>query len=109
MCTGTFAGCGKNTEKSGGGSFTGTGDIYCIIIWRSIYKKKKSDADDRRLFNCGILFNMYYQYSYEKDYLSEFSDQGEALDKLETGTDLAVLKTGDESVYRYDQMGNTQL
>ena len=45
-------------------------------------------------------FNMYYQYSYEKDYLSEFSDQGEALDKLETGTDLAVLKTGDESVYR---------
>ena len=27
---------------------------------------------------------MYYQYSYEKDYLSEFSDQGEALDKLET-------------------------
>ena len=51
----------------------------------------------------GILFNMYYQYSYEKDYLSEFSDQGEALDKLETGTDLAVLKTGDESVYRYVQ------
>ena len=46
----------------------------------------------------GILFNMYYQYSYEKDYLSEFSGQGEALDKLETGTDLAVLKTGDKSV-----------
>ncbi|MBU5482341.1 YfhO family protein [Blautia sp. MSJ-19] len=53
----------------------------------------------------GILFNIYYQYSYEKDYLSEFSDQGEALDKLETGTDLAVLDTEDASLYRYDQMG----
>lgn len=54
----------------------------------------------------GILFNIYYQYSYEKDYLSEFSDQGEALDKLETGTDLAVLNTEDSSLYRYDQMGS---
>lgn len=26
----------------------------------------------------GILFNIYYQYSYEKDYLSEFTGQGEA-------------------------------
>lgn len=23
----------------------------------------------------GILFNIYYQYSYEKDYLSEFTEQ----------------------------------
>ena len=53
----------------------------------------------------GILFNIYYQYSYEKDYLSEFSEQGEALEKLETGTDLAVLNTNDTSLYRYDQMG----
>ncbi|MFR8351462.1 MAG: hypothetical protein ACLVB1_00905 [Blautia obeum] len=53
----------------------------------------------------GILFNIYYQYSYEKDYLSEFTEQGEALDKLETGTDLAVLDTEDSSLYRYDQMG----
>ena len=52
----------------------------------------------------GILFNMHYQYSYEKDYLSEFTDSGEALEKLETGVDRAVLSTDDPSVYRYDQM-----
>ena len=52
----------------------------------------------------GILFNMHYQYSYEKDYLSEFADSGEALEKLETGVDRAVLSTDDPSVYRYDQM-----
>lgn len=52
----------------------------------------------------GILFNMHYQYSYEKDYLSEFTDNGEALEKLETGVDRAVLSTDDPSVYRYDQM-----
>lgn len=52
----------------------------------------------------GILFNIAYQYSYEKDYLSEFTDSGEALEKLETGVDLAVLDTGDDSIYRYDQM-----
>ena len=52
-----------------------------------------------------ILLNVSYQYSYEKDYLSEFTEQGEALDKLETGTDLAVLDTEDSSLYRYDQMG----
>lgn len=52
----------------------------------------------------GILFNMHYQYSYEKDYLSEFTDSGEALEKLETGVDRAVLSIDDPSVYRYDQM-----
>lgn len=50
-----------------------------------------------------ISVNIYYQYSYEKDYLSEFSDRGEALEKLESGADLAVLNTEDSSVYRYDQ------
>ena len=55
----------------------------------------------------GILFNIAGQYSYEKDYLSEFTDSGEALEKLETGVDLAVLDTEDESVYRYDQMDAT--
>ena len=52
----------------------------------------------------GILFNIAYQYSYEKDYLSEFTENGEALQKLETGVDLAVLDTEDDSIYRYDQM-----
>lgn len=52
----------------------------------------------------GILLNISYQYSLEKDYLSEFSNQGEALKKLESGTDLAVLNTEDTSLFRYDQL-----
>lgn len=54
-----------------------------------------------------IAVNIYYQYSYEKDYLSEFTDQGEALSKLESGADMAVLDTGDDSVYRYDQYASS--
>ena len=56
------------------------------------------------LLIAGIGFNIYYQYSLEKDYLSEFAEQGEAMSKLEAGTDLAVLDAGDNSLYRYDQM-----
>lgn len=52
-----------------------------------------------------ILLNVSYQYSYEKDYLSEFATAEEAVDKLESNTDKAVLETGDEGVYRYDQYG----
>ena len=37
-----------------------------------------------------IMANVSYQYSYEKDYLSEFSDSGKALEKLESGADKAV-------------------
>ncbi len=53
-----------------------------------------------------ILLNVTYQYSYAKDYLSEFTDRGEAYEKLESGADMAVLDTGDSSVYRYDQYGS---
>lgn len=53
-----------------------------------------------------IMANISYQYSYEKNYLSEFSDSGKALEKLESGADKAVLATGDDSVYRYDQYGS---
>lgn len=53
-----------------------------------------------------IMANVSYQYSYEKDYLSEFSDSGKALEKLESGADKAVLATGDEALYRYDQYGS---
>lgn len=52
-----------------------------------------------------ILLNVSYQYSYEKDYLSEFATAEEAVDKLESNTDKAVLATGDKGVYRYDQYG----
>lgn len=79
---------------------------FTVLSFGAVFTKRKNlMLMTGGFLIAGILFNMYYQYSYEKDYLSEFSDQGEALDKLETGTDLAVLKTGDESIYRYDQMG----
>ena len=52
-----------------------------------------------------IMLNVSYQYSYEKDYLSEFAAEEESLDKLESNTDKAVLATGDSGVYRYDQYG----
>ena len=52
-----------------------------------------------------ILLNVSYQYSYEKDYLSEFAGEEDVMDKLESNTDKAVLNTGDQGVYRYDQYG----
>lgn len=52
-----------------------------------------------------ILLNVSYQYSYEKDYLSEFAEAEDVMDKLESNTDKAVLNTGDQGVYRYDQYG----
>src|SRR5699024_9358299 len=58
------------------------------------------------LLAVSIMVGVSYQYSYEKDYLSEFSDKGEALENLESGADLAVLSTGDEGIYRYDQFGS---
>ena len=52
-----------------------------------------------------IMLNVSYQYSYEKDYLSEFAAAEESVDKLESDTDKAVLATGDQGVFRYDQYG----
>ena len=52
-----------------------------------------------------IMLNVSYQYSYEKDYLSEFAAEEESLNKLESNTDKAVLAAGDSGVYRYDQYG----
>lgn len=79
--------------------------VSVILFYGNVFVRKRNFC--MLLGGClvlGILFNISYQYSFEKDYLSEFTDQGEALDKLESGTDLAVLDTGDESVYRYDQL-----
>ena len=59
-----------------------------VLLYGSILQKKKSLCIMiSGLFASGILFNIYYQYSYEKDYLSEFTDRGKALEKLESGTD----------------------
>ena len=50
-----------------------------------------------------ILLNVSYQYSYEKDYLSEFEEKDQALEKLQSGPDKAIRSMDDSSVTRYDQ------
>lgn len=76
-----------------------------ILCYGSVYVRRRNFCLLLgTLTMAGIVLNISYQYSLEKDYLSEFSDQGEALKKLESGTDLAVLDTGDDSLYRYDQL-----
>ena len=73
---------------------------FTVLSFGNIFTRERNLT----VMVAGFLFNMHYQYSYEKDYLSEFTDSGEALEKLETGVDRAVLSTDDPSVYRYDQM-----
>lgn len=76
-----------------------------VLLYGSVLQRKRNLCMIISvLLTVGILFNIYYQYSYEKDYLSEFADRGKALEKLESGTDLAVLDTEDKSVFRYDQL-----
>lgn len=76
-----------------------------ILLYGSIFVRKRNLCMMISvLLTAGIVFNIYYQYSYEKNYLSEFTDRGMAMEKLEAGTDLAVLDTDDNSVFRYDQM-----
>ena len=78
--------------------------VFVILTYGAVFVRRKNlTIMLAGLLIVGIGFNIYYQYSMEKDYLSEFSEQGEALEQLEGGTDLAVLDTGDDSVYRYDQ------
>lgn len=75
-----------------------------ILLYGSIFIRRKNLCIMiSGLLAAGIIFNIYYQYSYEKDYLSEFTNQGKAMEKLESGADLAVLDTGDPSIFRYDQ------
>ena len=50
-----------------------------------------------------ILLNVSYQYSYEKDYLSEFEEKDQALEKLQCWTDKAIRSMDDSAVTRYDQ------
>lgn len=79
--------------------------VFVILTYGTVFVKKKNlTIMLSGLLIAGIGFNIYYQYSLEKDYLSEFAEQGEAMSKLEAGTDLAVLDAGDNSLYRYDQM-----
>ena len=76
-----------------------------ILLYGSIFVRKRNLCLMMSgLLTVGIFFNIYYQYSMEKDYLSEFADRGKAMETLESGTDLAVLDSEDTSVYRYDQL-----
>ena len=83
---------------------------FTLISYGMVFTKKKNLTILMAGFLvAGIMFNMYYQYSYEKDYLADFSDQGETLNKLQTGADLTVLASGDTSIYRYDQLGTSHV
>lgn len=51
-----------------------------ILFYGSVYVRKRNFCLLLgALTAAGIVLNISYQYSLEKDYLSEFSDQGEAL------------------------------
>lgn len=52
-----------------------------------------------------ILLNVSYQYSYEKDYLSEFEEKDQALEKLQSGPDKAI---GQWTIQRLPDMISTK-
>ncbi len=53
----------------------------------------------------GIYLNAHDQYSYEREYLEEFSASGKNLEKLASGADEAVRLTQNADTCRYDQFG----
>ena len=79
---------------------------FVVISYSSLIQKKRNlNILMTAVLAVGILFNMYYQYSYEKGYLEEFADKDETLSQLETPADLTILASGDTNLYRYDQAG----
>ncbi len=50
-----------------------------------------------------IILNVSYQYSYEKNYLSEFGEKNRALEELQDGPDRTILSLDGSSSSRYDQ------
>lgn len=50
-----------------------------------------------------IILNVSYQYSYEKNYLSEFEEKDRALEELQDGPDRTILSLDGSSSSRYDQ------
>ena len=80
--------------------------VFTVTSYQNVFVRKR--------YLCGmlsgllvvsIMVNIGCQYSYELDYLSEFAGWGKTMEKLESDTDQAVLNTGDQSYYRYDQYG----
>lgn len=53
-----------------------------------------------------ILLNVSYQYSYEKDYLSEFEEKDQALEKLQSGPDQS--NPGQWTIQRLPDMTSTK-
>ena len=93
LCSGTSSGSGKNAENLMAMILL-TLSVFTVLSYGNIFVRERNLCLMIAGFLiAGILFNIAYQYSYEKDYLSEFTDSGEALEKLETGVDLAVLDT----------------
>lgn len=81
--------------------------VFTVVSYQNIFSRGQYlCAMIAGILIVSILLNVSYQYSYEKDYLSEFTDRGGVYDKLESGADLAVLDTEDPSIYRYDQYGS---
>ena len=79
---------------------------FIVLSYGSLIQKKRNlNILMTIVLIAGVLFNMYYQYSYERGYLEEFSDKDDTLAQLETPADLTILASGDTNLYRYDQAG----
>ena len=105
MCAGSVCEAAR-TQRNMAGVLVLVLAVFTVTSFGNIFLQGK--------YMCGLLsallvvsimLNVSYQYSYEKDYLSEFAAEEESLDKLESNTDKAVLAAGDSGVYRYDQYG----
>ena len=77
----------------------------CTSFGNIFFQGKYLCAAIAGILTASICLGIASQYSYDKGYLEEFVNRGEALQKLESGADTVVLATGDRDLYRYDQYG----
>ena len=73
----------------------GPGCVYRGFLRKHIYTGKISLWNDRR--------RACDKYPSEKNYLPEFEEKNQALEKLQSGPDKAILSMDDSAVTRYDQ------
>lgn len=75
--------------------------VFTVVSYGNIFTQGK--------YLCGmivavlvtsILLNVSYQYSYEKNYLPEFEEKNQALEKLQSGPDQSDLVNGRFSGYQ---------
>lgn len=81
----------------------GPGCVYRGFLRKHIYTGKYLCGMIVAVLVTSILLNVSYQYSYEKNYLPEFEEKNQALEKLQSGPDKAILSMDDSAVTRYDQ------